>query len=75
LMGCSLSEAQEQLLIRYFQSVILMLDGDEAGRRASEQCLARLGLRMHAQTITLPNGCQPDQLSQENIQELLKLLK
>jgi Toprim domain-containing protein/DNA primase-like protein len=75
LMGSSLSEAQEQLLFRHFQSVILMLDGDEAGRRASEKCLARLGVRMRARTITLPSGCQPDELSPENIQELLKLLK
>lgn len=75
LMGSSLSEAQEQLLIRHFQSVILMLDGDQAGHRASEKCLARLGPRMRAQTITLPDGCQPDQLSPEDIQELLKLLK
>jgi hypothetical protein len=74
LMGSSLSEAQEQLLTLHFASVIVMLDGDEAGRRASEKCVVRLGRRMWVRAISLPDGCQPDQLSPENIQELLKLL-
>ena len=34
LMGVSLSEVQEQLLLERFQQLVLMLDGDEAGRRA-----------------------------------------
>ena len=34
LMGCSLSQQQEVLLQKHFQQVTLMLDGDNAGRRA-----------------------------------------
>jgi hypothetical protein len=41
-MGVSLSEVQEQLLLERFQQLVLMLDGDEAGRRASQQLAARL---------------------------------
>ena len=74
LMGSSLSEAQAELLIEQFQSVILMLDGDEAGRRASDQCLLRLGNRVCVQAMSLPEGCQPDQLPTEDIQNLLKSL-
>jgi DNA primase len=74
LMGSSLSEAQEELLTVHFQSVIVLLDGDEAGRRASDQCLLRLEKRVCVQAISLPEGCQPDQLPPENIQELLKSL-
>jgi DNA primase len=74
LMGSSLSEAQEELLVEQFQSVIVILDGDEAGRRASDQCLLRLRNRVCVQTISLPEGCQPDRLSPEDIQNLLKLL-
>jgi DNA primase len=34
LMGSSLSQRQEELLCKYFSGVVLMFDGDEAGRRA-----------------------------------------
>ena len=46
LMGVSLSEVQEQLLLERFQQLVLMLDGDEAGRRASQQLAARLGRKV-----------------------------
>jgi len=74
LMGSSLSQAQEELLTKHFESVIVMLDGDEAGQRASEQCLLRLGKRVCIRAISLPEGRQPDQLSPEEIQKLVKLL-
>jgi len=74
MMGSSLSEAQTELLIGHFESVIVMLDGDEVGRRASDQCLLRLGNRVCVQAISLPEDCQPDQLSPKDIQRLLKLL-
>jgi DNA primase len=73
LMGSSLSEAQEQLLIAHFESVIVLLDGDKAGRRAADECLLRLGKRVRASAIPLLDGCQPDQLPTEDIQRLLKL--
>jgi hypothetical protein len=34
LMGCSLSRRQEELLQEHFREVVLLLDGDTAGRRA-----------------------------------------
>jgi len=74
MMGSSLSPAQEELLIKHFESVIVMLDGDRAGRRASDDCLLRLGKRMSGRVISLPDGYQPDQLSTTDIQEMLKSL-
>jgi len=74
MMGSSLSPAQEELLIKHFESVIVMLDGDAAGRRATDDCLLRLGKRMPTRVISLADGCQPDQLSTTQIQELLKHL-
>lgn len=75
LMGSSLSEAQGELLFGHFESVIVMLDGDKAGRRASEECLRRLGKRVWARAIHVPDGRQPDQLSTADIQNLLKDLE
>jgi DNA primase len=70
-MGISLSEVQEQLLLERFQQLVLMLDGDEAGRRASQQLAARLGRRVSLSIAGVPSGRQPDQLSSEEIGRIL----
>ena len=67
LMGVGLSEAQEQLLLERFQQLILMLDGDEAGQRASRQLAARLRGKVALSIVRVPIGRQPDQLSNEEI--------
>ena len=71
LMGSSLSTQQEELLARHFKNACLMLDGDEAGRNATDECLLRIGRRMWAWAVVLPDGKQPDQLSSEELTELL----
>jgi hypothetical protein len=73
LMGSSLSEAQEELLALHFESVIVMLDADNAGKEASKDCLLRLGRRMAISSISLSEGRQPDQLPARELQSLLKL--
>lgn len=67
LMGSSISQEQEELLATYFKRVILMLDGDEAGRGATDECLKRLGRRMFVKALEVPDGKQPDMLSREEI--------
>jgi len=37
LMGCSLSEEQERLLVAHSDQVVLMLDGDDAGRQGDDE--------------------------------------
>lgn len=74
LLGSSLSETQENLLCHNFSRVLLMFDGDEAGRGATDDCLHRLGRRLWVKAISLPDGVQPDQLSTEEIQTMLSSL-
>jgi len=69
LMGSSLSEAQERLLVDHFKSACLMLDGDEAGQKATDDCLLRLGRRMYVRAALLSAAQQPDQLSAEEIHQ------
>ena len=71
LMGSSLSQEQEKLLDRHFAHVVLLFDGDEAGRAATDECLLKLGRRLWTKAITLPEGKQPDQLSRDELQDLL----
>ena len=68
LMGSAMSKAQEDLIGQQFGSVVLMLDGDEAGRRATEEIADRLQrVVFQVKTIELDDGVQPDELSSEQI--------
>ncbi|MDA2933234.1 CHC2 zinc finger domain-containing protein [Acidobacteria bacterium AH-259-D05] len=73
LLGSSLSEEQEELMASYFNRVILLLDGDEAGRAATDECLRRLGQRIFVKALMLPEGKQPDMMSRDEV--VLALLK
>lgn len=71
LMGSSLSSAQEELLVENFDQVVLMLDDDDAGRVATDDCLKRLARRLFVRAIVLPDGKQPDMLSAEEFEAIL----
>jgi DNA primase len=67
LMGCSLSRQQEVLLQEHFDQVTLMLDGDNAGRRAAAMIAARLVTKVAVRVVEIPLGSQPDQLGADQI--------
>ena len=71
LLGSSLSEAQEDLLCAHFKSVVVLMDGDEAGRSATDHCLARLGKKLWVRAVSLPDGAQPDDLPPQEIASIL----
>ena len=74
LMGSSLSDVQEALVAAKFERVIVMLDADEPGQQAAAECLTRLSRLMWVRAALLPEGKQPDQLSSEELQEVLASL-
>lgn len=69
LMGASISDRQSDLLHTYFRELVVMLDGDEVGRRASRVLAARWPA---AYIAWVPAGWQPDQLSSEQIDRILR---
>lgn len=71
LMGTSLSASQERLLTGRFERVILMLDGDAAGRVGSRAIRARLFGKCSVAVANVPDGMQPDQLPPTAILELV----
>lgn len=71
LMGSSLSQEQERLVCGNFAGVIVMLDGDEAGRAGTDDCLLRLGRRMWVKAVPLDEGKQPDMLSRDQLDNVL----
>lgn len=71
LMGCSLSATQESALLPRFDRLVLLLDGDAAGRAASQALAARLSGRCAVEVVPVPDGSQPDQLTLTALQRLL----
>lgn len=71
LMGSCLSMEQERLLLANFETVVLMLDGDAAGRAASQTITARLSETCSVVIVRLPDGAQPDRMSDGAIRRLL----
>ncbi len=72
LMGSSLADAQAALLCAHFRHLVIMMDGDTAGRAATEECLLTLGPRRYVRAVELPDGVQPDQLSTAQLKALLQ---
>ena len=72
LMGAALYPSQQRLLLEHFRRVILMLDGDEPGRRATVAIAARLRPYTSLNAIHLPDSAQPDQLSAAEIRQILQ---
>jgi DNA primase len=52
--------------------VLLLLDGDEAGRKGTDELLLRLGRKVWTKAAMVPDDRQPDQLTAEELQQLLK---
>ena len=71
LMGSSFSQRQSELLLSHFASVTLMLDGDQAGRHATEVMAELLTPKVRVHQVELPNRMQPDQLSSAEISVLV----
>jgi 5S rRNA maturation endonuclease (ribonuclease M5) len=71
LMGSALYAAQECALLQRFHRVILMLDGDATGRRATVEIATRLRTHCSLQIVHVPDGMQPDQMTADEIRQAL----
>lgn len=72
LMGSALYERQRRLLVQRFRQIVLMLDGDAAGRRAAPVVSSRLSAECSVRVVRLAENTQPDQLSEQALRDLLE---
>ncbi len=73
LMGVEMSVEQLNLLRGLKSFYILMLDGDEAGRQATDRLEKKLNsIGLTVRVIYLDNNSQPDNLSREEISAIIK---
>jgi len=71
LLGTQLSPAQHQL-VRQYPRVLLMLDGDPAGRDATARLFHRLRHFVDTQCVYLPAGHDPDDLDDSALAALVR---
>jgi DNA primase len=72
LMGSALYEPQRHVLLERFRHVILLLDGDSTGRKASTVIAHKLRPHCSVQVILLADGVQPDQMSAKDTVDALQ---
>lgn len=72
LMGSALYEPQRRALLERFRQVILFLDGDPTGRRATMTITEKLRTDCALRVAMLPDGVQPDQLKSGDIRKFLQ---
>lgn len=72
LMGSALYETQRRALLQNFKRVVLMLDGDAAGRRATVASASMLRSHCTVEIIQLQQTIQPDQMSSDQIRYVLQ---
>ena len=71
LMGSALYERQCHVLLERFRHIILLLDGDATGRKASTAIAQKLRPHCEVRVVLLPDGVQPDQLPARAIETVL----
>ena len=72
LMGSALYGPQCQVLVERFRHVILLLDGDSTGRKASAVIAHTLRPHCSVQVILLADGLQPDPMSAKDVVDALQ---
>jgi len=75
VLGTALGEHHIEILKRFVDRVVLVLDGDEAGRRRADQVLELfVGASVDLRIITLPGGADPaDYVAEYGAESLMQL--
>jgi DNA primase len=71
LMGSSMSEQQAMILLSLTSRLVLLMDGDEAGRKASREIESKWKSVFDIKVVDLPQGKDPDDLSRKELAELV----
>lgn len=75
IMGSSLSEEQAAILTETDRPIVLLFDGDEAGRMGMRLAAAKLIRRGFVRVVSLSDGREPDQLSPAELEDVLSFAK
>ena len=71
IMSGAITDTQVDLLVENFDRVVLLLDGDEQGKKATATIVEKLIRRAFVRIAELPNGLDPDHAGVEVLQAVL----
>lgn len=74
LMGSALSKEQERLILGALgpqSKIILMFDGDEAGKKCTEDVFSRLSNKCKVRVTRIEHGKQPEDLAKQALEKML----
>ena len=71
LMGSAISEAQEKQILALDKQIILLFDGDKAGKEATKKAIDVFKGKIPFKVKYLPQDIQPDDLKEQELKELL----
>lgn len=74
VMGSSLSDEQAAILVATGRPIVLFFDGNEAGQMGMRLAAAKLVRRAFIRVVSLPNGKEPDDLSAEELDNVLSFI-
>ena len=72
--GSSLSDQQAERLIATGRPIVLIYDGDEAGRAGMRAAVEKLVAGTFVRTVELADGIEPDQLDVDNLRQTLDFI-
>lgn len=75
IFGSSLSDDQAEILVSTGRAIVLLFDGDEAGQKGMRAAAGKLIRRAFVRVVALPDGQDPDQLSSDELGELLSFVE
>jgi len=68
--GSHINDTQVDKILKWFDSAVLLMDGDPAGIEAARKIEGRLARRMHVSTYLIPDGRDPNQMEEEEVADL-----
>lgn len=72
LMGSTISSKQASLLEKTGKRIIVMLDGDEAGKKGTEEVIKKLQGKQPLKIIRLRKNVQPEETPKEVLREMME---
>ena len=68
--GSHINDTQVDKILKWFDSVVLLMDGDQAGIDAAARIGNRISKRIHTVTHTIPDGRDPNQMTIDEVEDL-----
>jgi DNA primase len=68
--GSHINKTQIDKLLKWFDSVVILMDGDPPGIEAAKRIESTLSRRMHVSTHLIPGGRDPNQMEIEEVADL-----